>query len=564
MKKYRVFIFLTVMCLLPHNGVTHGKTLQTAKFLFEKGQKYFNEENYTKALYQFSKARVLCEKNNHREGLLYVKILRRTGDCYYYLGNYKKAIKSYELAIEQLNSLLKKDSNKEMLIHKAHLLTMLGNIFKIVDCKKAIPYYKEALDIYKKTDFKSGIGGCYLNLGNCFGETGQPDKAIEFTNKSIPYFNKNDCYSLSIAYSNLSDFYILKKEFENAISALEKSVFYSIKGNRKRQLLFNYIKLGKLRKEQQKYNEAINSFNKALELAQKTQDKEAIRKTLLAMADCYAKSGNYKEAYLCTLDFIKNSRELFSKQLLEQLAAIESRHKTKVMEQKLKTLEKISEKQQKSLFLHKTTLSIVIIFVIVFLILLKQRQKLIKDIEKKNKDLELLIGTIEKVSKTDDLTGLPNRRGLMEYIEREISRATRQKETFCFAICDLDNFKSINDNFSHQVGDIILMAVSRTFQDLIRKVDIVARFGGEEFIFVFPNTFIEDARKVCEKIRKTIEETEFVVYDKPIKITLTFGVTEFSPQKNFEKLLQEADKALYTGKESGKNRVVTYSQYLEK
>ena len=564
MRKYKVFIFLTVLFFVPFCNPASANKVKKALLLFEKGQKYFNEENYTKALSQFSKARILCEKNNHREDLLYVKILRRTGDCYYYLGDYKKAAKSYQSAIEQLNSLLKKNGNKDMLIHKAHLLTMLGNIFKIIDCKKAIPYYKEALNIYKKTDFKAGIGGCYLNLGDCFAETRQLAKAIEFTKKSIPYFKKDDFYSLSIAYSNLSDFYIEKKDFNKAIQALEKSVFYSIKGNRKRQLIFNYLKMGKLKKEQKQCNEAIDNFNKALEMSKKINDKEAIRKTLLVMADCYAKLGNYREAYLYSLEFIKNSRELFSKQLIEQLASLESKHKTKVMEQKLKKLEKISEKQQKSLFLHKTTLSTVIIFIIVFLILLKQRQKLIEDIEKKNKDLEMLIGTIEKVSKTDDLTGLPNRRGLFEFMEREISRALRQKETFCFAICDLDNFKLINDNFSHQVGDIVLMAVSKTFQDLIRKVDIVARFGGEEFIFVFTNTSLENAQKVCEKIRKTIEETEFVVYDKPIKITLTFGVTEFSPQKNFEKLLQEADKALYIGKESGKNRVITYSQYLEK
>ncbi len=564
MRKYKLFVFFTVLFFIINSCLIYADTYNRVVSFFDEGQKFFKNENYEKALTNFKNAKILYGKSNQKQDLLYVKILRRIGDCYYYLGDYKKAIQLYESAIEQIDILLKKNGNKGILIHKAHLLVMLGNIFKIIDCNKAIPYYKEALNIYKKTDFKAGIGGCYLNLGNCFGETGQPDKAIEFTNKSIPYFNKNDCYSLSIAYSNLSDFYILKKGFENAISALEKSVFYSIKGNRKRQLLFNYIKLGKLRKEQQKYNEAINSFNKALELAQKTQDKEAIRKTLLVMADCYAKSGNYKEAYLCTLDFIKNSRELFSKQLVKQLAELENKHKAKVMKRKIETLKKISEKQQKYLFFHKTTLLISVVFIIIFIVLLWQRQNLIKDIERKNSDMKLLLQTIEKVSKSDDLTGLPNRRGLMEFIDREISRAERDGQSFCFAICDLDNFKLINDKFSHQVGDIILMAVSKTFQDLIRKIDIVARFGGEEFVFVFTGTSPGNARKVCEKIRKTIEETDFIVYETPIKVTVTFGITEFAPHKTFDKLLQEADKALYIGKENGKNRVVIYNQYLEK
>ncbi len=564
MRKYNIFIFLTVLLLFSIIGLSKDNILSKASKLFNTGQSYFNQENYQKALTQFTVAKELCEKNNQTENLLYIKILRRIGDCHYYLSNYNKAIKTYENAIENINLLLQKNKSKNLLIHKGHLLTMLGNIFKIFDCNKALSYYQESLNIYKKTEFNPGIGGCFLNIGDCFAETGEIDKAIEYTKKAIIFFKKKDYYSLSIAYSNLADFYIQKKDFASAALNLEQAILFSTKGNRKRQLIFNYLKLGKLKKEQGKYNEALINFQKALELSKRIKDKEAVRKTLLLMSDCYAKSGNYREAYICSLEFIENSRELFSKQLIEQLATIESKHKAKAMEQKLKKLEKISKKQQKSLFLHKTTLLIVLLFILIFLILLRQRQKLIEDVERKNKDLELLIGTIEKVSKTDDLTGLPNRRGLLEYMEREISRALRQKETFSFAICDLDNFKSINDNFSHQVGDIVLMAVSRTFQDLIRKVDIVARFGGEEFIFVFPNTTLKNAQKVCEKIRRTIEETEFVVYDTPIKITLTFGVTEFSHQKSFETLLQEADKALYRGKETGKNTVITFAQYLEK
>ncbi|BBB33656.1 signal transduction protein [Thermotomaculum hydrothermale] len=563
MKNKLIFIFFTLLtCLISYTSTETTK--KEALSFFNKGEKLYSNENYSKALEEYLKSKAIYEKNSSTDNLLYIRILRRIGDCYYYLSNYKNAINFYQTAIEKIDSIIKKQKNKKLLIHKGHLLTMLGNILKFVNCEKAIHYYKQSLEIYKKTGYKIGIGGCYLNIGDCLAKKGDLNSAIEYTKKAIKYFNPNDFYSLSIVYSNLSDYYIDKHDFEKAISLINKSIEYSLKGNRKRQLIFNYIKLGKLKKAQKKCNEALTSFNKALELSKKINDKDAIRKTLLLMGNCYANSGNYEKAYNCAMEFIKNSRELFSKQLIEQLAALESKQKSKLMEKKLKTLEKSSQIQEKSLFLHKTTLAVVIIFVVILFWLLWHRQKLIEEIEQKNKNLEMLIGTVEKVSKTDDLTGLPNRRGLFEFLEREISRAIRQKEKFSFAICDLDNFKRINDNFSHQVGDIVLMAVSKTFQDLTRKVDIVARFGGEEFIFVFPSTPLKNAKKVCEKIRKTIEETEFVVFDTPIKITLTFGVTEFTPQKNFETLLQEADKALYLGKETGKNKVVTYFQYLEK
>ncbi len=564
MKKYNVFIFLTIALFITLPSFCKPSQSDDILIKYKKGQTLFQEEDYKSSILYFEDAKKICEKNNHTDSLLYIKILRRIGDCNYFLSNYNKAISNYKMAIEKLDNLIKKTSKNDLLLHKAHLLTMLGNIFKIYDCEQALPYYNESLNIYKKIEFNPGIGGCYINIGDCFAKIGNLGKAINYTEKAIDFFDTKDFYSLSIAYSNLADFFIKKNEYNKATRNLEKAILISIKGNRKRQLIFNYLKLGKLKKEEKKCSEALKTFNKALTLAKTLEDKEAIRKILLLMADCYAKKGDYRKAYLLAIEFIENSKELFSKQLVEQLATLKSQHKEKVMKQKIKKLEKISKKQEKYLFLHKTTLFIALLFFIIFLLLLKQRQKLIEDVEKKNRELEFLVHTIEKVSKTDDLTGLPNRRGLMEYIDREISRAKRMKETFSFAICDLDNFKSINDNFSHQVGDIVLMAVSRTFQDLIRKIDIVARFGGEEFVFVFPNTKLEDAEKVCEKIRKNVEETEFVVYDTPIKITLTFGVTEFSPEKSFETLFQEADKALYRGKETGKNRVVLYYQYLEK
>ncbi|GEM_PF-1573898 len=531
---------------------------------FMLGQQKFKREHYLKALKNFKIAKKICEKNKQTDTLLYVKINRRIGDCQYYLGNYSESIKCYKKALNILNNLLSREENKDFFIHKAHLFSMLGNVYIHANCGKAIEMYEKALKIYTNARYKTGIGGCYLNIGNCYSQIKDYDKAEHYFKKSLKFFKNEDYYSKSIVYSNLADIFISKKQYNKALHYLNLSNQQCIKGNRKRQLIFNYLKLGKFEKALGNCDKAIENFQKALLLAKKLKDKEVIRKSLLLISDCYSRKGDYKQAYLAAMDFIKNSKELFSKQLSKQLADIDKWEKTTEMKREIRELEKLSKKQQKSLTLHKAILMLLITFALGFIILLFQRQKLIKDIEKKNENLETLVKTIESVSKTDDLTGLPNRRELNEFIEREISRAKRQNEKFCFAICDLDNFKTINDRYSHQVGDIILMAVARMFKDLTRKVDIAVRFGGEEFVFVFTNTDMKNAKKACEKIRKSVEETDFVVFDNTIKITLTFGITEFSPEKDFKTLYHEADSALYEGKNRGKNIVVCYPPNLEK
>jgi diguanylate cyclase (GGDEF)-like protein len=180
----------------------------------------------------------------------------------------------------------------------------------------------------------------------------------------------------------------------------------------------------------------------------------------------------------------------------------------------------------------------------------------IEELKKKNEELEKAYSIMETLATTDFLTKLHNRRSFLQKIEHELYRYERSSSVFSVIMADLDNFKAVNDTWGHDTGDYILKEVSVILTSNIRKHDIAARWGGEEFIILLYETGITEAAAVAEKIRQKIEEYPFEFKNQKIKLTCTFGAAEFRPELGIDGLTKEADIALYRGKKSGKNCVV--------
>ncbi|MEW6601712.1 MAG: GGDEF domain-containing protein [Nitrospirota bacterium] len=164
---------------------------------------------------------------------------------------------------------------------------------------------------------------------------------------------------------------------------------------------------------------------------------------------------------------------------------------------------------------------------------------------------------IEEISITDDLTGLYNIRFLNQSLDIEIERSRRFSSMFTLIFMDIDDLKKVNDRFGHLTGSKVLIETARVLQDNLRKVDIIIRYGGDEFVIIMPQTTKEFGFLVADRLRKTIEESVFLKDEKhPLKITASFGVASFPVNaKDKEELLVIADKALYHGKFSTKNAV---------
>ena len=161
---------------------------------------------------------------------------------------------------------------------------------------------------------------------------------------------------------------------------------------------------------------------------------------------------------------------------------------------------------------------------------------------------------LEVLSITDHLTKAYNRVRFMEALEDEIHRSRRYRAPFSVVMFDIDHFKRINDNYGHDIGDLVLISITELLKDGIRYTDLLARWGGEEFILLFTHTAGPVATDVTERIRRSVETFDFETVDR---ITASFGVSEHRTGEGPDTLLKRTDEALYRAKHQGRNCIVS-------
>jgi diguanylate cyclase (GGDEF)-like protein len=166
---------------------------------------------------------------------------------------------------------------------------------------------------------------------------------------------------------------------------------------------------------------------------------------------------------------------------------------------------------------------------------------------------------LRMLSQTDPLTGLYNRRHMMATLESEFDRSNRISSPFSLLMIDLDHFKRVNDTYGHQQGDIVLQSISQEIQAQLRQYDSAARFGGEEFALLLPETNLSEGTMVAERLRQTISKIQFSDSISDLKITASIGIAAIPHKKinTTEDLIRLADDALYAAKSNGRNRVET-------
>jgi len=162
-----------------------------------------------------------------------------------------------------------------------------------------------------------------------------------------------------------------------------------------------------------------------------------------------------------------------------------------------------------------------------------------------------------KMAMQDALTGVHNRLAYDERIEDELERYQRYQSPFVLSVWDLDHFKDVNDTYGHLAGDKVLQSVAEILVSCTRRVDFVSRFGGEEFIVIMPNTQLNSAIKVAEKIRHRLEKVRFHYNSNDLDVTISCGLTEVAEGDTVDSLFKRADDALYQAKDGGRNRCVS-------
>ena len=163
--------------------------------------------------------------------------------------------------------------------------------------------------------------------------------------------------------------------------------------------------------------------------------------------------------------------------------------------------------------------------------------------------------SLARMATTDSLTGLFNRRHMIELTEKELARHHRSPSNLTLMLMDIDHFKHVNDQHGHDIGDRVLDAVSLVLKNSMREQDFIGRWGGEEFLAVLPETDLDQAAVSAERIRKAIQALVIDSDGDKVSVTLSIGITQYRAQEALSNAIARADRALYEGKSAGRNRV---------
>jgi len=171
----------------------------------------------------------------------------------------------------------------------------------------------------------------------------------------------------------------------------------------------------------------------------------------------------------------------------------------------------------------------------------------------------VLYKRVQELAINDSLTGIFSRRYYLERLQEELERSKKFSYNFAFFMIDIDNFKDYNDRFGHLVGDTILRELARILKENIRQIDLIGRYGGEEFSIILTETGRQEALFVAERIREAVESQSIRAYDEDLKVTVSIGISIYpSDAREVGQLIERADEALYRAKLTGKNKICVY------
>lgn len=215
-------------------------------------------------------------------------------------------------------------------------------------------------------------------------------------------------------------------------------------------------------------------------------------------------------------------------------------------------------------FVLASSMSVVIVFLTNNFNRLRSRLKAQKsELEQQKMDLSGALLRIEQVARRDEITLLPNRRYMKEILFKEEKRGPYESRALCLALLDIDHFKSINDTYGHTVGDEILHDFAQQTQAVLRNGDVLARWGGEEFLLLLPNTEQNAAMLTLERVQKALVEMPLKTADTTLHVTFSAGLAVMAPGETIAEAIKRADKAMYRAKSAGRNTTRWYDPQME-
>jgi diguanylate cyclase (GGDEF)-like protein len=478
------------------------------------------------ALRTFLEADVLCKELNDKQGE--ADALNNIGNVYSYLGDHVSTL-DYQL---QSLKVCKEQGLRES---ETQVLLNLGV------CYYELGQYDEALEYLFQTLDQGAEQEPHLhalalcNIGRTYQKMGKTDEAKQYLEKSLQLSQEvGDTLTASYILDALAVLTLSLEQWDEAQSSLQQSVAIKREAGDKRGQSEALVLLAQAYLQQDKPELAETHLKAALTITEAVGNKIEQYKVHQGLSDVYKTRGDFQKALESYQRYSQLREEILNENSGQHLQSLRVR------------FEVSQEARENELFRQKN------------LELAEKNERLNKlneSLQKANTEKAQLVRELERQAKEDTLTGLYNRRYFDDVFAKAFVQAQRLNTPLSIAITDIDDFKLVNDRFSHQMGDLVLRTVAKLMKESVRDIDTVARYGGEEFVVLLPAADAVGAQAVCERIRAAVESYPWHNLNPELKVTLSLGIANDIDVANCERMMALADDKLYKAKRNGKNQV---------
>jgi diguanylate cyclase (GGDEF)-like protein len=476
------------------------------------GMIYAESGDLTGALRVFLQTQKLCEALGEIKGE--ADALNNIAIVYSYLGDYVNSLES------QLKSLALSHQIGFRIGEMKSLINIATLYLEQEKPAEALEYLHQSLTLRSEEDPHS-YGIALGNIARAYRGVGNLEQALQSGLEGLQVMESlGDTASASYTLNELGNINFLLGNYSESEQHFHRSLTImrevgDRKGEAETSLLF-----AKLLKTQEQSDAALEVLRSALSIAKEIGAQSEIAEAHLALATLYQTKAQFAKAYEHLNEYLSVKETLSNDMSKKRFEALRVKFETEQTE------------KEKEIYRLRTV-----------------------ELAEANSKLEQLSQELFKQANEDPLTGLYNRRRLEQELSRELERARRNGGKLSAMICDIDNFKQVNDRFSHQVGDHVLTRVGQILKRYVRGADVVARYGGEEFVILFPEASAQEAQLVCDRLRQNIANAPWHELHPDLKITMSMGICDDISLVDGFAMLDQADDKLYEAKRNGKNQV---------
>lgn len=462
--------------------------------------------------------------------------LRNVGISYWYEDKYDLALENTLRALR-----LYEDIGDEQGI--AASLSTVGTVYLNLDrFERAMQTYETALELAERMGDQNRVGILLSNLGTTAIGMERPGHALEYFERALVLLQENGSQlDVLTALGNIASAQRRLGRFDEALAVNAEIIGIATEIDSRIRLGDAHTDTADILISLGRYDAARQNLDYAIDLARRENLKRIEHEAEFQLSRLLEKQGNYREAleHLRRHDTLR--KNIFDERLAETTAQLQQKYESEKREAEIQSneLQLEIERSTRNFFV---VLSALVLFLALSFFLLyrsKRRQNVM----------------LKKVAGSDPLTGLSNRRAMLEALERENDFIGRGDSPPSIALIDVDHFKSVNDRFGHAEGDRVLTRVAHCIRESVREDDMVARWGGEEFLVLMPSCSIDDAVRSAERIRQRLTGLNLLGVGDRGAITVTIGVSELQESESIGAFIKRADMALYRGKSAGRNTV---------